>query len=78
MTKRSSARGSYTRRSRRVYVTTQRDPEATSSLARVLTNAALSRAQREATAEADHQASASTGSPATPADQATSWETRDA
>jgi hypothetical protein len=56
MTKRTPNRRTYTRRLRQVHVTTTRRERAPEVLARIITNAALGRAQREAEARADHHA----------------------
>ncbi len=57
MPNRTSTRRSYRHRPKRFLVATERDPATTSSLARLFTRAALSRASLEAAARAEHQAS---------------------
>lgn len=56
MTTHTPKRRSYARRLRQVYVTTTRRERTPETFARILTNAALGKAQREAEAHADHQA----------------------
>lgn len=69
----------YTRRFRQVYVTTTRRERSPETFARILTNTALSRAQLEAEARADHHARLAHGSThSSPAWQQGNAEARDA
>lgn len=56
MTNHTPKRRSYNRRYRHIYVTTIRSDRSPEGIARVVTNIALGKTQREADARADHHA----------------------